>query len=197
MKIYTKTGDDGSTGLFGGGRVAKDDARIEAYGTVDELNAVIGVARAALIAADVDEVLARVQNDLFVAGAELATPVEALTKLDQRSSRVGEVHAARLEAAIDRFEERLQPLREFILPGGSAGGAALHFARTVCRRAERRVVTFRGLHADAVSDAVVIYLNRLSDLLFVLAREANLAAGVADVPWRKEQGSGVMGQGLG
>jgi cob(I)alamin adenosyltransferase len=197
MKIYTKTGDDGSTGLFGGGRVAKDDARIEAYGTVDELNAVIGIARAAGIAADVDEVLALVQNDLFVAGAELATPVEALAKLDQRSSRLGEVHAARLEAAIDRFEERLQPLREFILPGGGAAGAALHFARTVCRRAERRVVTFRGLHPDAVSDAVVIYLNRLSDLLFVLAREANLAAGVADVPWRKEQGSAVMGQGSG
>jgi cob(I)alamin adenosyltransferase len=186
MKIYTKTGDDGSTGLFGGGRVAKDDARIEAYGTVDELNAVIGIARAAGIAADVDEVLALVQNDLFVAGAELATPVEALAKLDQRSSRLGEVHAARLEAAIDRFEERLQPLREFILPGGGAAGAALHFARTVCRRAERRVVTFRGLHPDAVSDAVVIYLNLLSDLLFVLARESNLAAGVADVPWRKE-----------
>jgi cob(I)alamin adenosyltransferase len=197
MKIYTKTGDDGSTGLFGGGRVAKDDARIEAYGTVDELNAVIGVARAAGVAADIDAVLAGMQNDLFVAGAELATPVEALAKLDQRSSRLGERHAARLEAAIDRFEERLEPLREFILPGGDAAGAALHFARTVCRRAERRVVTLERLQAGAVSDAVVIYLNRLSDLLFVLARAANLAAGVADVPWRKEQGSGVGGQGSG
>jgi cob(I)alamin adenosyltransferase len=186
MKIYTKTGDDGQTGLFGGGRVAKDDARIEAYGTVDELNAAIGVARAARVPGDIDNVLAAVQNDLFVAGAELATPTEALDKLDQRSNRLGEPHSARLEAAIDRFEEALTPLREFILPGGDPAGAALHLARTICRRAERRVVTFRRQNAEAVSDALIVYLNRLSDLLFVLARAASATAGVSDVAWRKE-----------
>lgn len=186
MKIYTKTGDAGDTGLFGGGRVLKDDARIEAYGTVDELNAAVGAARSLRLPADIDAVLAAAQNDLFVAGAELATPADALAKLDQRSQRLGEVHIARLESAIDRFEERLAPLREFILPGGDPTAGALHLARTVCRRAERRTVTLRRLQSDTVSDAVLVYLNRLGDLLFVLARAANAAAGVADVPWRKE-----------
>lgn len=186
MKIYTKSGDDGLTGLFGGGRVAKDDARIEAYGTVDELNAAIGVARAARMPADFDAILASAQNDLFVAGAELATPTEALAKLDQRSDRIGHRHSERLEAAIDRFEERLEPLREFILPGGDPAGAALHLARTICRRAERRIVTLRRIESEAVSDALIVYLNRLGDLLFVLARAASAAAGVRDVPWQKE-----------
>ncbi|RIK71965.1 MAG: cob(I)yrinic acid a,c-diamide adenosyltransferase [Planctomycetota bacterium] len=186
MKIYSKTGDDGKTGLFGGGRVGKDDPRIEAYGTVDELNAAIGVARASRVPAEIDAVLAAAQNDLFAAGAELATPAEGLAMLDQRSSRLGEGHIARLEAAIDRFDERLAPLKEFILPGGDPAGAALHLARTICRRAERRVVTLRNTEPDAVSDEVIVYLNRLGDLLFVLARAASASAGVRDVPWKKE-----------
>jgi cob(I)alamin adenosyltransferase len=186
MKIYTKTGDDGQTGLFGGGRVAKDDLRIEAYGTVDELNAAIGVARAARLPADIDAILSTIQNDLFVAGAELATPAESRDKLDKRSDTLSERHIERLEAAIDRFDARLEPLAEFILPGGDPAAAALHFARTVCRRAERRVVSLQRSAADAASDAVMIYLNRLGDLLFVLARAAGAAAGVSDAPWRKE-----------
>lgn len=186
MKIYTKTGDDGRTGLFGGGRVAKDDPRIEAFGAVDELNAAIGVARASRVPAEIDAVLAAVQNDLFVAGAELATPTEALGMLDRRSGRLGERHIARLEAAIDAFDARLAPLAEFILPGGDPSGAALHLARTICRRAERRVVSLRDTEPDAASDGLVVYLNRLGDLLFVLARAASAAAGVSDVPWKKE-----------
>ncbi len=186
MKIYTKTGDDGQTGLFGGGRVAKDDTRIEAYGTVDELNAAVGVVRSSRLPADIDAVLVAIQNDLFVAGAELATPAESLNKLDKRSDRLGQRHIERLEAAIDRFEERLAPLTQFILPGGDSAAAALHFARTVCRRAERRVVSLQRDQADAVSDNVLVYLNRLGDLLFVLARAAGAAAGVNEVAWQKE-----------
>lgn len=186
MKIYTKTGDDGQTGLFGGGRVAKDDLRIEAYGTVDELNAAIGAARALRMPREIDDVLAAAQHDLFVAGAELATPIDAAAKLDKRSDRIAERHIERLEAAIDRFEERLAPLTQFILPGGHPAAAALHFARTVCRRAERRVVSLQRSQADAASDAVMVYLNRLGDLLFVLARAAGAAAGVDEVAWRKE-----------
>ena len=186
MKIYTKTGDDGLTGLFGGGRVGKDCPRIEAYGTVDELNAAIGVARACRVPAEIDAVLAAAQNDLFAAGAELATPAEGLAMLDRRSSRLGDAHIARLEAAIDRFDERLAPLKEFILPCGDPAGAALHLARTICRRAERRAVALRRSEPEAVSEAVIVYLNRLGDLLFVLARAASAAAGVREAPWKKD-----------
>lgn len=179
MKIYTKTGDDGDTGLFGGPRVRKDAPRIEAYGTVDELNAVLGLARAEGLPADVDGLLARIQNELFDLGAELATPEpERLGDL-----RLGPADIAGLEAAIDRHEADLAPLKTFILPGGTRAAASLHLARTVCRRAERRVVS---LAADEpVSRHLVVYLNRLSDLLFVLARTANRAAGGADIPWSK------------
>ena len=178
MKIYTKTGDDGTTGLFGGGRVRKASARVEAYGTVDELNATIGLARASTLDADSDAALARVQVDLFTLGAELACVPGKEAKLNM--PLLGGEDAARLEVAIDHAETFLSPLTSFVLPGGSAQAAALHLARTVCRRAERALL--------ALDDAeprgeLVIYLNRLSDLLFVLARRANVEAKVSDVPW--------------
>lgn len=181
MKIYTKTGDQGETGLLGGTRVAKDDLRIEAYGAVDELNAVLGVARAAQIPAAIDPLLARMQNELFELGAELARP--AIPPDDQIRIRDDEIAA--LETDIDRFESTLPPLRQFILPGGTAAAAGLHLARTVCRRAERRLVTLARSAEDTVRPETIVYLNRLSDLLFVLARAANAAANVADVPWQK------------
>ena len=175
MKIYTKTGDDGTTGLFGGDRVSKNDARVEAYGTIDELNASLGVARAAGVDAWTDAELGRIQSELFVAGAELACAEgkEAKLKMDL----VSDAHIAALESGIDHAEGDLPPLKSFVLPGGSAGSAALHFARTVCRRAERRTLAAIGQHR------VVRYLNRLSDYLFVLARRANAEAKVEDVPW--------------
>ncbi|HEY1955204.1 MAG TPA: cob(I)yrinic acid a,c-diamide adenosyltransferase [Polyangiaceae bacterium] len=176
MKIYTKTGDDGTTGLFGGGRVRKDDARVESYGNVDELNAVLGVARATGLSAPCDQVLARAQVDLFALGAELATAPGKEEKLPMARLQSGD--AERLEHAIDAAEEGLPALTNFILPGGSPQAATLHLARTVCRRAERAVIGLGG-----VRDELVIYLNRLSDLLFVLARRENFERGVADVPW--------------
>jgi cob(I)alamin adenosyltransferase len=186
MKIYTKTGDDGTTGLFGGGRVRKDDRRIEAYGTVDELNAAIGLARSFGLSPEIDAIAAQIQNDLFVAGAELATPTAEAGKLAPRTSMLAQQHFERLEKAIDRFEETLPPLREFILPGGNPAAAALHLCRTICRRGERRVLTFAQAVPSEVSPELLIYLNRLSDLLFVMARAANATAGVADIPWHKE-----------
>lgn len=180
MKIYTKTGDSGETGLFAGARVAKDHVRIEAYGTVDELNACLGVARAARPPVDVDDVLERVQHELFALGAELATPDPAANGLQWANDAVCEG----LEREIDRFEALLPPLRQFILPGGEPSAAAIHQARAVCRRAERCVVTLRREDAG-VSEHTVIYLNRLGDLLFVLARAANRLLGVDDVAWRK------------
>ena len=179
MKIYTKTGDDGTTGLFGGGRVGKDEARVEAYGTVDELNSVIGVARAASLPPDVEGVLAGVQEDLFVIGAELATVAGKEEKLPM--PLLGTERAALLESAIDRMEETLPALTSFIMPGGCPGGAFLHQARTVCRRAERRALN--ASRETSIRREVLIYLNRLSDFLFVAARQANHAAGTADVPW--------------
>jgi len=187
MKIYTKTGDDGQTGLYGGGRVRKDAPRIEAYGTVDELNAVLGTVRATSydseepVPAALDDLLARIQNELFDLGAELATIDPAARGVPQMSAE----HAARLEAAIDEYETGLAPLRQFILPGGTPAAAGLHVARTVCRRAERRVISLAADPTEGISSHVVIYLNRLSDLLFVLARAANSAAHQPDVPWRK------------
>ncbi len=178
MKIYTKTGDDGTTGLFGGGRVAKSSLRVEAYGTVDEVNSVIGVARASGLAAEIDAVLARVQVDLFTVGAELACVPGKEDKL--KMDLVSGADAERLERAIDEGEKHLEPLKTFILPGGTAQAAALHHARTVCRRAERAVLALEDARARK---EVVVYLNRLSDLLFVLARWANRLATVKDVPW--------------
>jgi len=180
MKIYTKTGDAGETGLFAGARVSKDHERIEAYGTVDELNACLGVARAAGPPAEIDQCLEPIQHALFAIGAELATPnpeQHGLRWADEQASET-------LELAIDRFEAGLPPLRQFILPAGTSAAAALHQARAVCRRAERRVVTLRRTDASVSLD-VIIYLNRLGDLLFVLARAANALAGFADHPWQK------------
>ena len=177
VKIYTKTGDDGTTGLFGGGRVLKASLRVEAYGTVDELNATLGMARATKPEASIDDVLAMVQVDLFTLGAELACVPGKEAKMSMKL--LEEADAERLEKAIDAAEEGLPPLTNFVLPGGSAQAAALHLARTICRRAERGVLA---LEVPARHE-IVVYLNRLSDLLFVLARKANASAGVADVPW--------------
>ena len=171
MKIYTKTGDTGETGLFGGPRVPKDDPRIEAYGTIDELNAILGVARAERPRADFDEVLNRIQHDLFALGAELATPDPAAKGIDAIKAE----HIAWQEEQIDQFEEQLEPLTQFILPGGTRAAALLHAARCVCRRAERHIVSL-SRHAS-INPQLIAYVNRLSDLLFVLARAVNRAAG--------------------
>jgi cob(I)alamin adenosyltransferase len=183
MKIYTRTGDQGETGLFKGPRVRKDAPRIEAYGDVDELNALLGLVRSAGLPGDVDEVIARVQHQLFSVGAELATPNAAA----QSMTGVHPLHVAELELAIDRFEATLPRLTQFILPGGSMPASLLHLARTVCRRAERRIVGLSGSSGEAVSDVLLAYVNRLSDLLFVLARATNSAVGHPDVPWQKPQ----------
>lgn len=180
-KIYTRTGDAGDTGLFGGGRVDKDHARVEAYGDVDELNAVIGAARAVEMMPRVDEVLAPIQRDLFSIGALLATPHPAKHREQLEKARLSEARVAQLEQAIDDGEEELQPLTAFILPGGTPKAAALHVARTVCRRAERSIIRLR--RSDEVPPIVIVYLNRLSDLLFVLARVANRRAGAGEVTW--------------
>ena len=174
MKIYTRTGDAGETSLFGGTRVSKDDQRIEAYGTVDELSSFIGVARASWPSGPIDDELARVQNDLFDIGAQLAAPAS------DRFHGANPDRVEQLERAIDAMERDLTPLANFILPGGSETAAHLHVARTVCRRAERRIIT---LHDDA-TQATVVYLNRLSDYLFVAARFANAKHGVSDVTWK-------------
>jgi cob(I)alamin adenosyltransferase len=181
MKIYTKTGDKGTTGLFGGGRVAKDDARVEAYGDVDELNAMLGAARAAGALPRVDEVLVGVQRDLFAIGALLATPDREKMHDQLAKARIDDERIAQLERAIDACDAELEPLKAFIIPGGTPKAAALHVARTVCRRAERRVVHLS--HTVELPPLAVIYLNRLSDLLFSLARVANLHAGAGEVTW--------------
>lgn len=178
LKIYTKTGDDGTTGLFGGERVRKDSVRIEAYGTVDELNSVIGVAASSadnLISAE----LKRIQVELFILGADLATPLDQ--KLTYSIPRIEVRDVTRLELLIDEHVSQLPELKQFIMPGGSPQASALHHARTVCRRAERLLVTLAEEQEIGAND--VIYLNRLSDLFFVLARRANQLAGVPDVEW--------------
>ncbi len=179
MKIYTKTGDRGDTGLFGGERVPKSDLRVEAYGDVDELDSVLGVVRTLELDADVDELVGRIQCELFDVGAELATAPGEEAKL--LSPPVGDAEIARLEEAIDRAVVELPELASFILPGGSPAAAHLHVARCVCRRAERHVVALAG--TQSVRPEVIRYLNRLSDLLFTWARLANHRAGVDDVPW--------------
>ena len=179
-RIYTRTGDTGETGLFGGGRVAKDDVRVEAYGAVDELNAVLGVALTHVTDEAIATRLRLLQADLFTLGAHLATPGHEGRKAPQLPA-LPDTRAAEMEQWIDEADAELPPLRAFILPAGAGGGAALHHARTVCRRAERRVVA---LAREQTLDArIVVYLNRLSDLLFTLARLATLRAGETDVKW--------------
>jgi cob(I)alamin adenosyltransferase len=179
VKIYTKTGDAGETSLFDNTRVSKADARVDAYGEVDELNACIGVARAAGLAPDIGEIVDGIQQDLFALGARLADPTGRIAERVTKAV-VTDADVARLEQAIDRLETELPPLRRFILPGGSHSGALLHLARTVCRRAERRVI---GLGPNVVEPVIIVYLNRLSDLLFVMARAVNHRAGAPEVEW--------------
>jgi cob(I)alamin adenosyltransferase len=179
VKIYTKTGDSGQTSLFDKTRVSKADARVEAYGEVDELNACLGAARAARLDADLTGVLEQIQTELFAIGARLADPSSRIAPRVEKV-KVTDAEVTQLELLIDRLEESLPPLRKFILPGGSTAGALLHLARTVCRRAERRVVS---LGPGAVDPVLIVYLNRLSDLLFVMARVANHRAGTVEVEW--------------
>ena len=179
MKIYTKTGDAGETSLFDNSRVSKADARVEAYGEVDELNATLGAARAARLDADLAGEIETIQKQLFAVGARLADPSKRIAGRVEKAA-VQQADVERMEQTIDRLETELEPLRRFILPGGSLPGALLHVSRTICRRAERRVV---GLGPGAVEPIVVVYLNRLSDLLFVMARVANRRAGVVETEW--------------
>lgn len=183
MKIYTRTGDDGQTALFGGGRVPKDDARVAAYGTVDELNAVLGWSITVVSVAASRRRLEVVQHDLFALGSVLATPPAAEGRKRPATPAVPVARVAEMESWIDEADGVLPALTAFVLPGGSEGAAALHVARTVCRRAERAVVALS--RHEVVDDDVTVYLNRLSDLLFTLARLENLEAGRGDVEWVK------------
>ncbi|MFO0974475.1 MAG: cob(I)yrinic acid a,c-diamide adenosyltransferase [Phycisphaerae bacterium] len=178
-RIYTRTGDDGTTALGSGARVGKDDLRIDTYGTVDELNAVLGCVAAAGLDADLRPIVATVQNELFHLGCDLCFPEEK--KGRNSVPRIERRQVEALEQLMDRLTERLGPLENFILPGGSAAGAHLHLARCVCRRAERLAVALQ--RREPIGECVLIYLNRLSDALFVMARYENLRAGVADVCW--------------
>ena len=180
MKIYTKTGDTGETSLFDGTRVRKADPRVDTYGEVDELNAWLGLVRANAPGADLDAMLDRIQRDLFALGARLADPRHKIARRVEKAA-LGEDDVTRLEGWIDELEAALPPLRRFILAGGSNGGALLHVARAVCRRAERKVVSLE--QGDAADTVVLTYVNRLSDLLFVMARTANARAGAPEREW--------------
>jgi len=182
VKIYTRTGDGGETGLFDGTRVSKADVRVATYGDVDEMNAWVGFARSRLAdQPDIVGILVEIQRDLFALGARLADPRR---KIADRVTKavIGPSATARLEGWIDSFESTLPPLRRFILAGGSEAGSALHVARTVCRRAERAIVALQAEHA-ALEPEVLVYVNRLSDLLFVLARVVNLRADAPEIEW--------------
>jgi cob(I)alamin adenosyltransferase len=178
-RIYTRTGDAGDTGLFDGTRVSKADPRVSAYGDVDELSAVLGLARSHLLGSDLGSLLETIQRDLFAVGARLADPRQRIAARVEKSI-IGPARIQALEAAIDELEAPLPALRRFILAGGTTAGAVLHVARAVCRRAERQVVALGGGDVDAEA---VIYLNRLSDLLFVMARAANARGGAAELEW--------------
>lgn len=179
MKIYTKTGDQGETGLFDGTRVSKADPRVDAYGEVDEVNAWLGLARAEGVDSEIAGMLEHLQRDLFAVGAMLADPRRTIATRVEKAL-LNDVDVARLEAWIDTLEAGITPLRRFILAGGTRAGGMLHLARTVCRRAERRII---GLGPDAVDPTVLIFINRLSDLLFVMARAVNARAGVPETEW--------------
>ena len=179
VKIYTRTGDGGDTGLFDGTRVPKNDPRVAAYGDVDELNAWLGLVRTSLTNDRLGSMLEQIQRDLFALGARLADPSHKIAGRVTKAA-ISPDDIARLEAWIDQLESELPPLRRFILAGGSPGGAALHVARTVCRRAERRIVA---LGPDAVEPDVLVYINRLSDLLFVMGRSVNRQSGAPETEW--------------
>lgn len=182
MKIYTKTGDKGQTSLFGGQRVWKDDLRINAYGTVDELNSVLGVAVTEIQSEEIKNIVLSIQNDLFTLGSDLASPLEKEPK-NFIIPRIEDRFALRLESIIDKYDSQLPALKNFILPGGSKGASILHLARSVCRRAEREVITLA--QNVEIGSAIVVYLNRLSDLLFVLARFENKYNGKSETNWQK------------
>jgi cob(I)alamin adenosyltransferase len=179
VKIYTRTGDAGETGLFDGRRVAKSDLRVDAYGEVDELNAAIGVVLASRVDAGMSAMLEAIQRDLFAVGGRLADPSRTVAERVEKM-HIGAADVSRLEQWIDQLESELPPLRRFVLPGGSPSGAGLHLARTVCRRAERRIVL---LGAGEVPAELLAYVNRLSDFLFVAARAVNRRAGVHELEW--------------
>ena len=179
MRIYTKTGDAGETSLFDNTRVSKSDARVDAYGEVDELNANLGTVCASGVDADLATEIEKIQKELFAVGARLADPRSRIAERVTKAA-VSDNDVKRLETLIDTLETELPPLRRFILPGGSSSGALLHQARTVCRRVERRIIA---LGAGAVEPIVIVYLNRLSDLLFVMARAANYRAGMPEIEW--------------
>jgi cob(I)alamin adenosyltransferase len=181
-RIYTRTGDGGETGLVGGGRVSKDSLRVEAYGNVDELNSVLGIVRAFLMDKELDDALAEIQADLFVVGADLASTSDARQR---NIPRISQERITRMERTIDKFEAELSPLTAFILPSGGTTGSLLHNARTVARRAERRIVTLN--KAESINEQIVPYMNRLSDLLFVMARVANRRGGQPETEWRSKQ----------
>jgi cob(I)alamin adenosyltransferase len=181
MKIYTKTGDKGETSLFGGERVSKSILRIDAYGTIDELNSFIGLAINEVKNPEIKTLLEHIQNDLFAIGSDLATPISEKTE-KLRINRVPEEMFSRLESEIDKFEEKLEELRNFILPGGTKGASLIHVCRTVCRRAERLVTALK--ETERINDNILIYLNRLSDLMFVLSRYENLYSGKPDIKWK-------------
>ncbi len=192
VKIYTKTGDEGQTGLFGGERVSKSHLRIRAYGEVHELNATLGIIRsqgneAPAIQSKIDPVLQKIQNDLFDLGALLATPHEDKKRLLARATRfLNEDDVAVLEKEIDVMEQELPPLKNFILPGGDSVGALVHWACTICRRAEREIISLAESEKEAVEADVLKYMNRLSDFLFVLARWVNFKNGVLETKWEKK-----------
>ena len=180
MKIYTKTGDDGETGLLGGVRVSKNHTCIEVCGTLDELNSMLGWARSEIQVAEVDQVLARIQNDLFDLGARVAA---SLGKQDNRIAEITQGHIQYLESSIDKLQSGLPELKQFILPGGSAVASQLHLARAICRRAERSLVGLRTLETNCDLTNELVYLNRLGDLLFVAARYVNVLSGQTETPW--------------
>ena len=181
-RIYTRTGDKGETGLVGGARVSKDSLRVEAYGNVDELNSVLGIVRAFLNDRELEDLLTEIQNDLFVIGSDLASTANAWQR---NIPRISSERIIAMERTIDKFEAELTPLKAFILPGGGISGSLLHNARTVARRAERRIVTLG--KAEAINEQVVAYMNRLSDLLFVMARVANHRENKAEIEWHSGQ----------
>jgi cob(I)alamin adenosyltransferase len=178
VTLYTRTGDAGETSYFDGTRVRKDDPRLDAYGDIDELNAWLGIVRASGLDPAVDDVMKQIQRDLFALGAQLADPGEKLSARVTKAT-IGDADVARLEAAIDRFDAEAPPLRRFILPGGTSAGAAVHVARTICRRAERRMVAL----APPADPVLLRYVNRLSDLLFALARALNHRGGAPEAEW--------------